>query len=171
MTTCPNLKELYGNRFKVEYEQSYFAEHGQRGRTEEPWLMILLCQRGHICPWGPDTLAASTNKHGPVAKRLAAMDCCKVVQDASDGVTVRFHVDNFKAVAALMKPRRRRRLTPEQRAAAVERLRKYAFTAAAQAPENEQSGVSGPLPDSQVVQDDLRPAFVPETTFDAAALS
>ena len=56
---CPNLKELYGDRFKVRYEESYFAEHGSGAWREDPWLMILLCQRGHICPWGPDTLAAS----------------------------------------------------------------------------------------------------------------
>jgi len=49
---CVNLGQRFGDRFRVEYEESYRVEHGDHGRAADPWLMILLCQHGHICPWG-----------------------------------------------------------------------------------------------------------------------
>ena len=51
-TDCINLKEMFGDRYKVTYEESYYADHGETAYKEDPWLMILLCQHGHICPWG-----------------------------------------------------------------------------------------------------------------------
>ncbi len=177
MITCPNLKELYGDRFKVEYEPSYYAEHGQRGRTEEPWLMVLLCQRGHICPWGPDTLAASTNKHGPVAKRLAAMDCCRVVKDASDGITVTFALADFETIAAEMKPRRRRKchLSQEQRErfAAVGRktlANLHRNRNVIRTESDSLTSIGGEF-DSQAVQGDLRRSGAPQPAFTASTLS
>jgi hypothetical protein len=38
-----------------------------------------------------------------------------------------FHIDQFDQVARIMKPRRRRRLAPGQRAERSERLREYRF--------------------------------------------
>jgi hypothetical protein len=123
---CINLNELYGDRFKVTYEESYSAERGERARMADPWLMILPCKHGHIYPHGGDLLAASTNKRGSVARRLSELACTTVVQDGDDGVNVTFHVRDFDRVAELMRPRRRRRLTDKQRQQAAERLAKYA---------------------------------------------
>jgi hypothetical protein len=64
------------------------------------------------------------------ARRLKALDFTTVHQDGSDGVTVLFPVEKSPEVAELMKPRRRRRMTEDQRQAAAERLAKYAFTPA-----------------------------------------
>jgi hypothetical protein len=132
METCINLKKRFGGRYRVVYEESYFAEHGQTTRADDPWLQVLLCQHGHIYPHGGDVLAASTNTRGGIARKLAALDCTTVVQDGSDGINATFHVRDFERVAELMKPRRRRRLTLEQRRAAAERLAKYAFKPARQ---------------------------------------
>ena len=63
-TTCINLKERFGDRYKVEHEESYHADRGENARTEDPWLQVLLCQHGHIYPHGRDVLAASTNTRG-----------------------------------------------------------------------------------------------------------
>jgi hypothetical protein len=60
-----------------------------------------------------------------VAKRLKALPYCRVVQDGDDGANVVFPVDRFEEVAAIMRPRRRRRLPERQRVAVAERLRKY----------------------------------------------
>ena len=132
METCINLKERFGDVCKVEYEESYHADRGANARTEDPWLQVLLCKHGHIYPHGPDVLAASTNTRGGIARKLAALDCTTVVQDGSDGINATFHVRDFERVAELMKPRRWRRLTVEQRRAAAERLAKYAFKPARQ---------------------------------------
>ena len=125
--TCVDLVERFGDRYRVGYEQSYLAEHGDRGRADDAWLRIILCQHGHIMPWGGETLAAVTAKAGPVARRLAALRGVTLWQDGSDGATVLFPVTMFEAVAEVMLPRRRRRLSPENRRAAGERLARFRF--------------------------------------------
>jgi len=110
----------------VEYEESYYAERSKR-TIEDPCLMILLCQHGEIYPWGGTRLAASTYKNGPVASKLRKLPFVDLAasRDGDDGVDAVFDVAHFDEVAAIMKPRRRRRLTPEQRQAATERLTQY----------------------------------------------
>jgi hypothetical protein len=120
MTTCINLKERFGQRCRVLYEESRTAEHGSRSHVADPWLLVIPCRHGHIYPHGGDQLAASTNNRGAIAKRLAALPCVRVVQDGDDGINVVFHVDDFPAVAAIMKPKRLRRLSAEHRAKLAE---------------------------------------------------
>jgi hypothetical protein len=70
---CIDLAEQFGQRYRVEYEESYFAQYGPRARVDDPWLKIIPCRAGHICPWGGSQLAAVTNKTGPTARKLAAL--------------------------------------------------------------------------------------------------
>ncbi len=121
-----NLKERYGHRFKVAYDESYYAERGDHGRAEDARLMVLLCDHGHMYPFGGDLLAASTDKRGAVAGRLAGLDCTTVVQDGDDGVNATFHVHDFEEVAAVMKPRKRKRgraMTAEEKKQLADRGR------------------------------------------------
>jgi len=139
---CINLKQRFGKPFKVVYEESYYAQYGGNARTEDPWLMILLCQHGHIYPYGGTKLAVSTDKAGAVAKRIKALPFAEVVQDGDDGANVVFDVSHFEEVARIMKPRRRRRLSPKQRHRNAERLAKYAFRPARQCPNSRRPCVS-----------------------------
>lgn len=132
MTACVNLRERFGDVYRVQHEESYAADRGEHARTADPWLMVIPCQHGQIYPHGRDVLAASTNTRGGIARKLAALDCTTVVQDGSDGINATFHVRDFERVAELMKPKRRRRMTEEQQRAAAERLAKYAFKPARQ---------------------------------------
>jgi hypothetical protein len=122
---CVNLKKVFGSRFKVTWEESYFAEHGRSARADDPWLQIIPCQHGHIYPYGGDMLVASTAKPGRVARALIQLDCTKLWRDGDDGVDVLFDVDDFEPVAEQMKPRRRRRLSPERRAKLVAAGKRY----------------------------------------------
>lgn len=79
-------------------------------------------------------MAACTDKAGSTARRLKALPFAVVAQDGDDGANVVFPVDRFEEVAEIMRPRRRRRLSPEAREAARVRLLKYRFGAAAQVP-------------------------------------
>jgi len=134
---CIDLQKRFGKRYRIEYEESYRAERGKSARAAAPWLAIIPCKRGHIFPWGGDKLAASTNNSGPTARKLKALAFVTVVQDGDDGITVTFPVERFPEVAKLMKPRRRRRLSPEAGRAAAGRLAEYRFRAAVRAPQNE----------------------------------
>ena len=125
MAKCIDLKEHFGDLYRVVYEESYQAERGHNGRAHDPWLLTIPCRHGHIYPHGGTQLGASTNTLGPIANRLAALPGVRVVQDGDDGVNIVFDVGDFDQVAAVMQPKRRRRLTPEQRAERSERLLKY----------------------------------------------
>lgn len=118
---CVDLEEQFGSVYQVEYEDGVFH------RARDAWRLILTCRHGHFYPHGGEILGASTNTRGAIANQLAALPCVRVVQDGSDGINAIFHVDDFESVAALLKPRRRRRLTPDQKAERTERLRKHRF--------------------------------------------
>lgn len=120
MPTCLNLRETYGDKYRVAYEESYYAEHGSGSRADDPWLQIIPCQHGHIGPFCTNRLFASTDRRGPTARALRALDCCEVWMDGDDGLSVMFAPADFKRVAAVMKPKRKRQLSPERRAALIE---------------------------------------------------
>ena len=146
---CINLKDLVGDKWRVGYEDSYEAEYGENARTSDPWLMIALCRHGHLFPWGDDLLAASTDKRGPVAQRLMALNCGTIRQDGDDGAMITFHVDDIAQVAKILKPRRRRRLSDEQKAKLAAASARYRFSAGAQAPETALESPGAPQPDSE----------------------
>jgi len=115
MTPCINLREKFGDRYRVEYEESYHAEHGDGARSDDPMQQSRRCQACHICPGGDGRLMACTDLAGPISKRLKALEFAAVVQDGSDGANVLFPIDRFDEVAAIMKPRRRRRLSEQHK--------------------------------------------------------
>lgn len=121
---CINLKQRFGDRYKVKYEESYYAVRSKQ-TIEDPWQMILLCQHGHISPWDSSKLAACTKHPGRIANRLKGLPFTEAVQDGDDGTNVVFDVAHFDEVAEIMKPRRRRRMSDTQKAAAAARLRQY----------------------------------------------
>jgi hypothetical protein len=131
---CIDLSERFGQRYRVEYEESYFAQYGPRARVNDPWLKIIPCRAGHICPWGgrgtrgAGRLAAVTNTPGPTARKLAALPGASLWQDGSDGATVLFDGALFSQVAKLMHPRRCRRLSDERRAKLIEAGAKHRFS-------------------------------------------
>ena len=48
MATCVDLKERFGERFKIGRDPSYFAEYGENAITRDPWYDVILCQGGEI---------------------------------------------------------------------------------------------------------------------------
>jgi len=124
-----NLRERFGRRFRVEYEESYHAERGADARADDPWLMIIPCRFGHIFPHGGSTLAASVDGFPKIAGRLKRLACCRVHHDGDFGeLTVLFDVADFAKVARIMRPRRRRQVSPRER----ERLRAMGYKKGAQ---------------------------------------
>jgi len=156
-TDCIDLKATFGGRFKWRYGPSYYAEHGDGAWVEDPWLIVLLCQNGVILPWGENNLAAASRTKGSIAKRLKDLPFTKVVQNGDDGITVTFDVAHFEQVAEIMRPRKRRRLSPEQKAKSIERLAKHAFTPARQANSEAHSRVSSYGGDSEYLSTPAEP--------------
>ena len=129
---CLDLKELFGDRYKLGIDESYYAERAEFRRDEEVWLTHIVCQHGHIGVWVDDLLVACTNSAGAVATRLKALPFAEAVQDGTDGANVTFPVEHFDAVAEVMKPRKRRRLSEEHKAKLAASNTKYRFQPASQ---------------------------------------
>jgi hypothetical protein len=125
---CIDLAERFGRRYRVEYEPAYSAQYGPRARVCDPWLRVIPCRAGHICPWGGPKLAAVTDNSGPTVRKLAALPGVTLLHDGSDGATVLFNVADFARVAKIMHPRRCRRLSAEQRAKLAEAGAKHRFS-------------------------------------------
>ena len=168
MTTCPNLKELFGDRYKVSYEESYFAEHGQRGRADAPWLQVIQCVggKGHFFPWSETELAVSVDRPGAVRK-VRKLACVKCVQDGDDGSTFTFSVGDFPKVAAIMRPKIRRKTTELQLQTLAANRQKGLDALARLRRSNVVNGQKptpktprAPSRDSQAAQGDLRPSLV-----------
>jgi hypothetical protein len=112
---CINLQQIFGQTYRIGRDPAYFAEYGPHAYRSDPWYWRVLCKFGHVYPHSSTHLGASTDRRGAIANRLRRIPGVRVVQDGSDGVTVVFPIELFDAVAVHMKPRKRRRLTPEQR--------------------------------------------------------
>ena len=115
MPDCLNLMDHYGAKYKIGWDECY----DPKGRPKEkldPWYMMVLCQRGVIYPWGGDLLAAEVVGRRPTVKRLAALGL-KQIQDGDESAFV-FDVGQFDDVAAIVKPRRRRKVSDAQRESA-----------------------------------------------------
>ena len=82
----------------------------------------------------PARVAASTNTRGGAARKMATLEFITVSQDGDDGLTVIFAVEHFLTVTKIFRPLRRPQMTVAQKAAAIERLAKYAFSPAAMRP-------------------------------------
>jgi hypothetical protein len=115
MSDCINLRERYSKRYRIEYDPAYVAEHGKRARADDPWLQTIPCQRGHLYPHGGSLLGVATNGRGPTTAAIARLPGVTVVQDGDDGINAVFPPELLPKVAALVKPRRKRQLSPEQR--------------------------------------------------------
>ena len=122
---CIDLEEHFGQKYRIEYEESYYAQYGPKARVNDPWLKIIPCANGHVCPWGGSTLAAVRTKAGPIDGKLADVPGVTLWQDGEkDGSTFLFDVAIFDQVATLMDPRSRRRLSEAQRKKCAENLTK-----------------------------------------------
>jgi hypothetical protein len=113
-STCPNLCELYGDVYRITHDAA--AES-----RIDPWGMVIISRLGEIYPFGGDLLAVDIDRHPAVARKVAAVPGVRVHQDGGlvGEMTYVFHMDQFAAVAAIMKPKRlrgRRQLLPEERA-------------------------------------------------------
>jgi hypothetical protein len=75
-----------------------------------------------IYPFGGDRLAVEVDGRPGLVKKLAAIPGVELWQDGDGETTFRFDVARFEAVAAVVRPRKRRRLPEGQRRACARRL-------------------------------------------------
>jgi hypothetical protein len=117
---CIDLRALFGDRFKVVRGELHDSPRGSAPDRDDLWLLIILCRRGHIYVHSSSRLGVATGYRGPSAAALAAIPGVEVLQDGDDGINAAFRIELFDQVAAIVRPRRRRRLAPEHRQRLIE---------------------------------------------------
>ena len=112
--------------------------------------MQIPCRHGHISPAGwssllpcsvntriPGPAAGSTQQIHPGNNYTKALrdlvDDTRFIlfQDGDDGISIEFDVADFEVIAAILKPKLKRRLSSEQRAKAIENLRPFQISSVA----------------------------------------
>ena len=136
MADCINLAKRFADSFRIVFDLAH-RPRGRCRRNPDPWYMLIPCQRGHIYPHGDQMLGFASDSRGPLVKKLMCSGLVKVIQDGDDGVNVIFHVDDFGAVAAFVKPKRCRRLAREYRTELIESGKRFRFSHGAQRPHSE----------------------------------
>ena len=114
---CINLKERFGKKWRVKKEI--------KTNSPDSWNFVMPCKLGHICPWGGTVLAACIDKHPLIIKRVSKLPFMTLHQHGNDGANLLFDVEHFDKVIKFMKPYKRRKLSEEQKAESVERLKQY----------------------------------------------
>ena len=135
MTTCINFKKQFGDKHKIRVTPGY------EKFSRDPWNFEVICKFGVIYPNGDDELGFvpyEEIKEAPVKITKNALDratealmisgCLIPREESSDPKNLLFRLKDFRQVAKIVKPRRKRQMNKEQRQAAIENLRKYRET-------------------------------------------
>jgi hypothetical protein len=124
LNSCTDLRRLAAGHYRVHNENA-----GRRAyEGDDPWDLILPGRAGFVAPWayvpprGSGALVACTNSTVTTKRLLTTIPGCAIDQDGADGANVAFPAEYLDAVAAILRLRRRRQYTPEQRQAAAARL-------------------------------------------------
>jgi hypothetical protein len=108
----------------------YFGSDKAAGPlSHDPWMRTLPCRKAVVYPFGADLLAVEVDGRPYIAGRLRSIDGVQLYQDGDHEKTFVFPLEQFEQVAAVVRPRRHKRLTQEQRAASAARLAPFQFAA------------------------------------------
>ena len=111
--TCIDLRERFDQRYRIAFDDAAVGRN-------DPWMMIIPGRFGTIYPHGTENLAVEVDGHPRIAKQVEAIPGIVLHQDGDDEKTFVFPVNLFDQVAAIVEPKRVKRLTDEQRARLVE---------------------------------------------------
>jgi hypothetical protein len=123
VATCINLQKLCGDRYRIGHDDAAQTW----GERADPWVMTVPCQRGVIYPYGGDHLAVEVDYHPAAAKQLAALPSVRCVQDGDQEKTYTFPAAILEAVAAIVKPRKRKQVSAEERARLADMGKQHRF--------------------------------------------
>ena len=122
--TVTNLKQKYGSKYKVVYDGT-----DDSCRAELVWCHEIRGRHGIIYPYGHNgslavRIEAKTKiKNNAVARRLES-EGFPVIQRGDWAINFEFMPEQIDYIAGLIKAKKRRRLSPEQKVQAMAALAK-----------------------------------------------
>lgn len=122
-----NLRELFGNRYKIGLDP---AAKDEAGGKNDPWHYLIPCRFGHIYPYSGKLLAYYCMGPGIRAKINRNHPEIEILNWSDDGeATFLFPIEKFNLISGYAKPKRKRKLSPNHREsltrAGTEALRSY----------------------------------------------
>lgn len=115
-----DLKAKFGRQYRIQLDPAFPKQ------SQDPAAWVIPCKSGEIFAHDDSLLAAEVN--GPkLAKRASEIPGVTVHQAGDGYVCVLFPVELFDAIAEIVKPRKKRQLSPSQKAASAERLSRWQF--------------------------------------------
>lgn len=109
-TTCVNLRERFGSTYRIGNDPAA----GPRP-SKDPWMMTILCSQGEIYPHGGTRLGFQTTGGNIRLNALAAHPLLTPHQRGDAEATYLFEVADFEKLAPVLKPRKRKVMSEEQR--------------------------------------------------------
>lgn len=116
-----NLKERFGDRYRITFDEAYDPKHRPKDKLN-PWMMEIPCERGTIYPDDDANLCVMIAYRPITAKKVGGLPGVELVQDGDHEKTFRFPVELFDAVAEIVRPRRKRHMTEANKEAARQRM-------------------------------------------------
>jgi hypothetical protein len=111
-----DLRKTYGRKYRVKMDEGWIPS----GDAEDQlWNYVIPARFGHIGVHGVNTLSVHVEGVRKM-KKIDAMPGLTCHRRGDKEGTWKFHPDLLDAVAKEMQAKRRRQLTPEQRAALIE---------------------------------------------------
>ena len=113
-----DLRQLFGERYRITLDEA--ARH-ERGGRNNPWYYQIPCKRGMIYPYSDELLAFYCQGIRLRHKVRREHPDLEYLHWSDEGEAVfLFPLDRFDQIAVYARPRRRRRLSAEQRKRAAE---------------------------------------------------
>lgn len=109
MAVCIDFRKRFGSELRIGLDPSAAS-------PTDPWMLTLKCRFGTIYPHGGDRLAVEVDHHPGIARQLVALPGVVLHQDGDREKTFLFDAAEFDSVAAIVLPRKRRRLSEDHKA-------------------------------------------------------
>lgn len=129
-STCIDLSTIAAERhWRLGRDPADAAERPGRRLASDPWYHVIKCQRGELYPFSAAEIVAEATSN-PTFNRLAGLPGVRVHQNADQGGAVRFPIAMLDQVAEIMRPRRKRQVSDDERARLAEQSRRHGFGSA-----------------------------------------
>ena len=122
------IEKIAGKRYRIELDPAAANQEGGKRGSIRSMYQLIPCRYGEIYEYGDGKLAwlcSSVRLSNKLTSNLP--DWMMVQVETEDGTVFIFPVARFKDVAKWAKPRTRRIMSVQQKAAAAERLKSFRF--------------------------------------------
>ncbi len=110
---CVDLRPwAKANRYRFRLEESYRVESSNHVRGDGRWFVEILCKNGLIYPHGGTNLLVYAKPRTALA--IAKLPDVHLYQTDGTARVFKFPVESLDEVAAILKPRKRRTLSPDR---------------------------------------------------------